>query len=155
MHAGGDEEQAHELDRCNGLPSQDVEGIGNCAGDEPGTSLGSCRRRQGQDQEIRAVSDKIEGSAEEALAKVQEIVASVVPDAHCELQDYQHPIGCGSVDQDGNVVDVVMLRRGLDAQQVQARAEELARKVGNAKEQETQEWLASMEPLPPGRTRVV
>ena len=102
----------------------------------------------------RSMSEKIEGTAEEALAKVQKIVAGIVPDAICELQDYQQRIGCGAVDRDGNVVDIVMLRRGLDVEQVNAFADDLARKASNSKDRETQEWLDSMKPLPPS-SRVV
>jgi putative lipoic acid-binding regulatory protein len=100
----------------------------------------------GEHEEPR-MSNKIAGTAEEALSQVQTIVTRFVPEAHCELQDYQHRIGCGAPDKNGNIVDVVMIRRELDEEQVEALAQELARKVARDSDQETQDWLNSMEPL--------
>lgn len=47
-----------------------------------------------------------------ALSRVQELVGAVVPTARCELQDYEHKIGCGDMDQWDNIQDVVFVRRG-------------------------------------------
>ena len=47
-----------------------------------------------------------------AVARVQELVSAIVPTARCELQDYEHKIGCGDMDQWGNIQEVVFVRHG-------------------------------------------
>ena len=72
---------------------------------------------------------KIDGDAQAILEAVQAIFNTIVPDASCELQDYEHRIGCGALDQWGNIQDVVFLRRGLDEADVVNFATVLATKV--------------------------
>ena len=72
---------------------------------------------------------KIERDERVALARVQEIFDAVTPGARCELQDYQHKIGCGNMDQWGNIQDVVFVRAGIDEDQVRHHASVLAIKL--------------------------
>ena len=75
------------------------------------------------------MSIKIEGDSKAVLDSVQAIFDSVIPDASCELQDYEHKIGCGALDRWGNIQDVVFLRRGLSEADVEHQATVLATKV--------------------------
>ena len=75
------------------------------------------------------MSGKIEGDSTAVLDTVQAIFSRVVPGATCELQDYEHRIGCGALDQWGNVQDVKFLRRGLSQADVEHFAAVLATKV--------------------------
>jgi hypothetical protein len=53
-----------------------------------------------------------------AIARVQELVSAIVPTARCELQDYEHRIGCGDMDQWGNIQDVVLVRHGTTENEI-------------------------------------
>lgn len=58
------------------------------------------------------MSDSLPTEPAAAVARVQELVSAIVPTARCELQDYDHKIGCGDMDQWGNIQDVVFVRHG-------------------------------------------
>jgi hypothetical protein len=75
------------------------------------------------------MDDKITGSPEEILARVTAIVREQVPNANCELQDYGHQIGCGELDQWGNVQDVKLRRDHWNEVHVSHAAKVLATKV--------------------------
>lgn len=75
------------------------------------------------------MSGKIEGDPKAVLNTVQAIFSRVLPGATCELQDYEHRIGCGALDQLGNVQDVKFLRQGLSQADAEHFATVLATKV--------------------------
>ncbi len=72
---------------------------------------------------------KIEGDEFAVLASVQTIFDEIAPGARCELQDYRHKIGCGNMDQWGNIQDVVFVRAGIDEDEVRHHASVLAIKL--------------------------
>lgn len=55
----------------------------------------------------------IKGDTLAVLAQIQRIVEGIVPGARCELQDYEHRIGCGALDGEGRLHDVRVMRAGL------------------------------------------
>lgn len=71
----------------------------------------------------------IPGDAATVLARVQEIMEKHVPDVKCELQDYEHRIGCGAMDEWGNVQDVKFLRRQVSEEEVRTFAQVLHTKL--------------------------
>ncbi len=75
------------------------------------------------------MSDKLSGSPAEVLSRVQEVFASIVPGAVCELQDYEFRIGCGAMDRWGNLQDVKFQRNGLTEEEVRYHAQVLSRMV--------------------------
>lgn len=75
------------------------------------------------------VPDRIDGEPAAVLARVQEIVRRAVPEAKCELQDYDHRIGCGALDPWGNIQEVRFLRRELRTIDIEHQARVLAAKV--------------------------
>ena len=75
------------------------------------------------------MTENLPSDPQQALSAVQEIVRRVVPDARCELKDYQHRIGCGVLDRWDNLQEVVFLRRNLDTKSVETYANVLAAKV--------------------------
>ena len=62
-----------------------------------------------QDQ---TMSTPIPADPHAALARIQELVSGIVPTARCELQDYDHKIGCGDMDAWKNIQDVRFVRSG-------------------------------------------
>lgn len=74
----------------------------------------------------------IGGDEHTILGRVQAIFDEVTPGARCELQDYSHKIGCGNMDQWGNIQDVVFVRAGIDDDQVRHHAAVLAIKLRTA-----------------------
>ena len=75
------------------------------------------------------MSEELCGSPEEVIAEVQSIFRGVVPEAVCELQDYQFRIGCGTVDAAGQIQQVIFIRKHLTREQAKAGAFELKRKL--------------------------
>lgn len=75
------------------------------------------------------MTDRIEGDEEAVLARVQAIFDELAPGARCELQDYQHKIGCGNMDQWGNIQDVRFVRSGITEQGARHQAQVLANKL--------------------------
>lgn len=75
------------------------------------------------------VSSKLEGDAKAVLDKVQAIFSGLVPGSSCELQDYEHRIGCGALDSWDQIQDVVFLRRDITVADVKHYATVLATKV--------------------------
>jgi hypothetical protein len=73
---------------------------------------------------------KIEGSPEELLAVVQEIVDRHAPGAVCELQKYKTQIGCGALDERGILHEVQMGLQGLTDYLVENQARALASRLG-------------------------
>ncbi len=69
---------------------------------------------------------KLSGDEATILAQVQAIVRETVPEANCELQDYQHQIGCGALDQWGDVQAVKFRRQEWDDEIVRHKAKVLA-----------------------------
>ena len=53
---------------------------------------------------------RIDGEAEDIRRRMQEIVREEVSDAVCELKDYAHRIGCGTMDTWGNIQEFVLPR---------------------------------------------
>jgi len=54
------------------------------------------------------------GTAEEKRAAAEELVQRVVPEAKCEIWDYEHRIRCGLVDVDGKKKEFSLLLENLD-----------------------------------------
>ena len=77
------------------------------------------------------MSTSFSNDPQRALAEVQAIFAEVVPGAVCELQDYQHRIGCGMMDEWGNIQETIFLRPGMDEDLVRHHAERLKRLVAS------------------------
>lgn len=73
----------------------------------------------------------IEGAPDEVLARVQAIFDEVTPGARCQLQDYDHKIGCGADGAGENVEEVVFVRSGVTEEQARHHAEVLKRKVAS------------------------
>jgi hypothetical protein len=71
----------------------------------------------------------LEGSPEQVLKRVQEIVEAHVPGVVCELQDYKTQIGCGILDDRGSLHEVKWRLRGLSKYNVEAQANALASHV--------------------------
>jgi hypothetical protein len=68
-------------------------------------------------------------SSSEALMRVQEIVSAIVPTARCELQDYEHRIGCGDVDKFDQIQDVSFVWRGMTEDEVRHAGQVLSVKL--------------------------
>lgn len=64
-----------------------------------------------------------------ALARVRELMKTVVPDARCELQDYDFRVGCGDMDTWGDIQDVRFMIRGETEEGVLHSAKVLATKL--------------------------
>jgi len=75
---------------------------------------------------------QIAGSGEYVIDEVQKIVRAYVPGATCALLDYGKRIGCGELDEHGNLHEVRWLRRELDDEQVAKDAERMARLIAEA-----------------------
>lgn len=75
------------------------------------------------------MSDSLPNDPAAAVARVQELVSAIVPTARCELQDYDHKIGCGDMDQWGNIQDVVFVRHGTSEDKVRHFAQVLETKL--------------------------
>ena len=71
----------------------------------------------------------IKGDEQAVLAGVQAIFDEFAPGARCELQDYRHKIGCGNMDQWGNIQDVRFVRAGVTEEDARHFAQVLAIKV--------------------------
>ena len=71
----------------------------------------------------------IEGEAKDCLAAVQAIFDEAAPGAVCQLKDYNFRIGCGNMDNWGNIQEVVFLRSGLTTEAMLHQAASLAIKV--------------------------
>lgn len=80
------------------------------------------------------MSDSLPTAPAAAVARVQELVSAIVPTARCELQDYEHKIGCGDMDQWGNIQEVVFVRHGTTENDVMhlARVLEVKLKTGGS-----------------------
>jgi len=52
--------------------------------------------------------------------------------AKCELQDYEHRIGCGALDAVGKVRDVRSLRAGLTEEDARSLGQTLAERLAGA-----------------------
>ncbi|APX66028.1 hypothetical protein V3I01_06460 [Sphingomonas sp. gentR] len=75
---------------------------------------------------------QIAGSGDYVIDEVQKIVRAHVPGATCALLDYGKRIGCGELDEHGNLHEVRWLRRELDDEQVAKDAERMARLIAEA-----------------------
>lgn len=62
--------------------------------------------------QYQPMSIPIPADPQQALARIQEIVSGVVPTARCQLQDYDHKVGCGDMDAWNNIQDVRFVRSG-------------------------------------------
>lgn len=67
---------------------------------------------------------EIKGSPEEKRAEAERIVRDIIPQAKCELHDYEHRIRCGLVDSDGEKKEFSLLLDDLeqDVLEMHARA---------------------------------
>ena len=74
----------------------------------------------------------ISGSDEEMRRQVECIVREVVPEARCEIWDYQHKYRCGVVTEKGQKVEVSFVRRGVSDADVRIHAEKLSQMIADA-----------------------
>lgn len=84
---------------------------------ETGEVMGICRLKIG-----------ISGDDEEQRAQVEAIFRELVPEAVCQIWDYQHKYRCGLV-VDGEKLEVSFVRRGVTDADARAHAAVLAGKV--------------------------
>jgi hypothetical protein len=54
------------------------------------------------------------GSAEQKRVAAEKIVQKIVPEAKCEVWDYEHRIRCGLVDRGGEKKEFSLLLENLD-----------------------------------------
>jgi hypothetical protein len=66
------------------------------------------------------------GKPEEVLGRVQEIAREIIPDIVCELQDYRTGIGCGLLDEKGQLQQVRWRLRHLSESRVETELKALA-----------------------------
>jgi hypothetical protein len=71
----------------------------------------------------------IEGSSEEVLRRVQEVINEHTPGVVCELQDYETQVGCGALDERGSLQEVQWRVRGLTEYSVECGAKALASRL--------------------------
>lgn len=84
---------------------------------ESGEVMGICR-----------LKIEIYGDDEDQRRQVEAIVQELVPEAICQIWDYQHKYRCGLV-LDGEKIEVSFVRRGVKESDVRTQAELLAQKV--------------------------
>jgi hypothetical protein len=70
-------------------------------------------------------SGPLVGSAEDKRAQAEQIVQRFVPDAKCEIWDYEHRIRCGLVDEDGEKRGFSLLLESLDSGVLEESARDL------------------------------
>lgn len=78
---------------------------------------------------------QIAGSSEHVVDQVQQIVRRHVPGANCALLDYGKRVGCGELDNNGELHELRWLRRELDDDQVDRDAERMAGAIADANRQ--------------------
>ena len=69
------------------------------------------------------------GEPEDVLKEVQTRVSAIVPGARCELRDYGFRIGCGMLDEWGNVQSVTLQRNAWSPEQADHAGKTLAQLV--------------------------
>jgi hypothetical protein len=69
---------------------------------------------------------RIPGQAGDVRRTIEAIVRAEVPDARCELRDYQHRIACGTMDGWGRIQDFVLVKDEWTEEVVQQQAKRLA-----------------------------
>lgn len=72
---------------------------------------------------------KIEGSPEDVLATVQEIVERHIPGVVCELQRYKTQIGCGALDERGTLHEIQLSIRGISEYHAESQAKAVASRL--------------------------
>lgn len=75
------------------------------------------------------MTDKISGSAEEKRKRSEEIVQAIIPEAKCEIWDYEHRIRCGLVDRDGEKKEFSLLLENLEQDVLEQYARALKRQL--------------------------
>jgi hypothetical protein len=68
----------------------------------------------------------ISGDDETQRKRVEAIVREVVPEAICQIWDYEHKYRCGLVTESGEKIEVSFVRRGVNDADVRAHARRLA-----------------------------
>jgi len=68
----------------------------------------------------------ISGDDEQQRRQVEAIVKERVPEAACQIWDYQHKYRCGLVTDDGRKIEVTFVRRGVSESDVRIQADKLA-----------------------------
>jgi hypothetical protein len=74
---------------------------------------------------------KLTGEPEEVLPVVQARMQPFVPGARCELQDYGFRIGCGMLDQWGNIQSVILPRDAWNTDYIDQAGKRLAALVAS------------------------
>jgi len=69
---------------------------------------------------------RIPGQPEDVRRTIEAMVREEVPDARCELRDYQHRIACGTMDAWGNIQDFVLVKNDWTEEVVRHHATRLA-----------------------------
>ena len=67
----------------------------------------------------------ISGSAEEKRQQAERIVQAIVPEAKCEIHDYENRIKCGLVDTDGAKKEFSLVLETLEADILESNARAL------------------------------
>lgn len=88
---------------------------------ETGEVMGICRLKL-----------PISGSDEEMRRQVEAIVQELVPEARCEIWDYQKNYRCGVVTARGQKIEVSFLRRNVSDADARAQATKLAKMIAEA-----------------------
>lgn len=89
---------------------------------ETGEVMGICRLKL-----------PISGDDEDQRCQVETIIKERVPEARCQIWDYEHKYRCGLVTDDGEKIEVSFVRRGVSDGDVRIQADRLAQMVDNAK----------------------
>jgi transcriptional regulator with XRE-family HTH domain len=89
---------------------------------ETGEVMGICRLKL-----------PISGDDEQQRCQVEAIIQERVPEATCQIWDYQHKYRCGLVNSEGKKIEVSFVRRGVSDGDVRMQAEKLARLVADSK----------------------
>lgn len=88
---------------------------------ETGEVMGICR-----------LNLPISGDDEQQRQQVEAIFKERVPEAICQIWDYQHKYRCGLVTDEGKKLEVFFVRRGLSDRDARVQADRLAELVANA-----------------------
>lgn len=90
---------------------------------ETGEVMGICR-----------LNLPISGDDEQQRQQVEAIFKERVPQAICQIWDYEHKYRCGLVNDRGEKIEVSFVRRGVSDSDVRIQADKLAELVANAQQ---------------------
>lgn len=74
---------------------------------------------------------EFEGSPEQIRLAVQKIVQAIVPEAKCEVWDFENRIRCGTVDSRGNVQEFSLVIDDLEMDIIEAHARVLKSRLSS------------------------